>query len=85
MDDFDAHELAQLGLKKIEDAIVGLLTRHRDGLATDAIVSELGLGSDLPADRRNLIATAVLDLLVYSGRILWDGGRGVYVDNPEKG
>lgn len=38
MDDFGAHELAQLGLKKIEDAIVGLLTRHRDGLASSALV-----------------------------------------------
>lgn len=85
MDDFDAQELAQLGLKKIEDAVVGLLTRHRDGLATDAIASELGLGADLPPEKRNLIATAILDLLVHSGRILWDSRRSVYVDNPEMG
>lgn len=85
MDDFDAQEMAQLGLKKIEDAIVGLLTRHPEGLATDAIVGELGLGSGLPAGKRNLIATAVLELLTHAGRIVWDGGRKVYLDNPDKG
>jgi len=85
MDDFDAREMAQLGLKKIEDAIVGLLTRHPDGLAADVIAGELGLEADSPDGAHDLIARAVLDMLVRAGRIRWDAGRGVYVDNPEKG
>ena len=84
MDDFEAQELAQLGIKKIEDAVVGLLSRHTKGLETAAIADGLGLGADLPPDKRNLIAVAILDLLVHSGRILRDERHGVYVDNPDK-
>lgn len=83
--DLDAQEMAQLGLKKIEDAIVSLLSRRAQGLSSDAIAGALGLGAGLPPDKRGSIAAAVLDLLVQSGRILWDERRRVYLDNPEKG
>lgn len=36
MGDLDAEELAQLGLKHIEDAVVAVLTRHQDGLPVSA-------------------------------------------------
>jgi hypothetical protein len=84
MGDLEAQELAQLGIKKIEDAVVGLLTRHSNGMAIDAITSGLGLGTDLPDEKRHLITVAILDLLVHSGRILRDESRGVYLDNPDK-
>jgi hypothetical protein len=82
--DLDAQEMAQLGLKKIEDAIVSLLSRRAEGLNTEAIADELGLGAGLPPDKRGSIASAVLGLLVQSGRVLWDEQRRVYLDNPEK-
>jgi hypothetical protein len=84
MGDLDAQELAQLGLKHIEDAVVGLLSRHDNGLTEVAITEQLGLGKGLSLGKRTIIATAVLQLLLESGRILWDGRAGVYRDNPEK-
>lgn len=84
MNDLEAQELAQLGLKKIEDAVVGLLTRHKNGMPTETVTEELGLGTDLPSEKRHQMTEAILDLLVHSGRILRDEGRGVYLDNPDK-
>jgi hypothetical protein len=84
MGDFDAQELAQLGLKHIEDAIVGLLARHDEGLTETAISERLGLADGFAAGRRTMIAAAVVALLLDSGRIFWDGTSGVYRDNPDK-
>lgn len=76
-------ELAQAGLKYIEDAVVALLTRHPEGMPMSEIAESLGLSSDLDAKKRDLIAMGVLELLVKSGRILWDEEAGRYKDNPE--
>jgi hypothetical protein len=84
MGDLDAEELAQLGLKQIEDAIVALLTRHQDGLTAGTISAKLGLGESLEGDERAMIANAVVGLLLKAGRIRWDGNRRVYVDNPDQ-
>jgi hypothetical protein len=83
MGDLDAQELAQLGLKHIQDAVVGLLSRHAGGLTKAAISERLGLAENLPVRQRTMIATAVLALLLESGRILWDGQSRVYRDNPD--
>lgn len=83
MSDRQERELAQQGLKYIEDAVVGLLTRHPQGLPRSAIADTLGLRSDLKAEERDLIAAGILELLVKSGRILWDEQRGLYKDNPD--
>ena len=85
MADLDAQEQAQLGLKKIEDAVVMLLSREPDGLSTEAIARDLGLNAGLPPGRQNAMASAVLELLLHSGRVLRDGRQGVWLDNPEKG
>ena len=84
MSDLNNREQAQLGLQYIEDAVVNLLTRHPDGLKQRQIAEVLGLSEDLPVAHREMIAGGVLELLVGSGRILWDGARGAYVDNPDK-
>lgn len=79
----DDRELAQLGLKYIEDSIVDILTRHPKGMATGQIAEALGLRTDLEAGRRDMIAAGILELLVRSGRIVWDEQAGIYLDNPE--
>ena len=84
MSDMDHRENAQLGLQYIEDAIVALLTQHTSGMPPSAVASALGLDTDGDARRRDLIAAGILGLLVQNGRILWDGERGVYVDNPDR-
>jgi hypothetical protein len=83
MSDLDHRELAQEGLKLIEDAIVGLLTRHSDGMPPDQIAGILGLraGGD-PAEQDRLV-DSILAFLVKSGRILWDADARRYKDNPD--
>jgi hypothetical protein len=82
MSDLDERELAQLGLKHIEDAVVALLSRHATGMPLAEIADALGLRSDLEGEQRNMVAAGVLELLVKSGRILWDAEAGRYRDNP---
>lgn len=84
MSNIDHRELAQLGLKHIQDAIVDLLTRHPEGMTESQISTVLGLGDDLRPEYQSLIAAGVLDLLVQSGRILLNTETGVYQDNPER-
>ena len=83
MSDLDSRELAQLGLKHIQDAIVALLSRHVDGMAVDEIADVLGLGTGPDDQRRDMIAAGILELLVGSGRIRFDEQAGRYRDNPD--
>lgn len=83
MSDLDNRELAQLGLKHIEDAVVALLSRHAAGMPLAEIADALGLRSDLPDERRNMVAAGILELLVKSGRIVWDAAAERYRDNPD--
>lgn len=83
MSDLDERELAQQGLKNIEDAIVGLLTRHPQGLSCAQIAEMLGLHSDFVPEEPDLVAAGILTLLAKSGRILWDGDAQLYKDNPD--
>lgn len=84
MRDHDHREHAQLGLQHIEDAIVGLLTQHQEGMPPAAIADALGLEAGIDPERRDLIAAGILELLVQNGRILWDEERSVYIDNPDR-
>jgi hypothetical protein len=85
MNDLDHREQAQLGLKYIEDSVVNLLTRHPKGLSTPAIAEVLGLSSELEPKHRDMIASGILELLVRSGRILWNETSHTYIDNPDRG
>ena len=82
MRDIIQRERAQLGLQYVEDAIVALLTEHPAGLQASAVADVLGLRTDLDPAHRDMIAEGVLSLLSRNGRIVWDDGRQVYVDNP---
>ena len=82
MSDLDFQEQAQLGLKYIEDAVVNLLTRHPNGLSAADVAGSLGLAAGLEASHRDRLITAVLELLVGSGRILHDAN--VFKDNPAR-
>lgn len=84
MSDLVAQERAQLGLKHIQDAVVDLLSRHAEGMSEADVTERLGLGEGLSRSNRHMLATAVLTLLLESGRVLWDPDAGVYRDNPEK-
>lgn len=84
MNDLDFQEQAQLGLKYIEDAVVNLLTRHANGLTDSAIAEALGLGVGLTSVQRLRFTTAILELLVSSGRILRDGESNLFKDNPDR-
>jgi len=83
MSDLDSRELAQLGLKHIEDAVVALLSRRPEGLPLGEIADTLGLQSGLKGERRDMLAAGVLELLVKSGRIMWDAAAERYRDNPD--
>lgn len=83
MRELHSREMAQQGLQYIEDAVVGLLTQRSGGMPKEEIAAALGLRNDLPSDRRDLIVAGVLELLVKSGRIIWDKEAQIYRDNPD--
>jgi len=84
MRDLPQRERAQLGLQYIEDAVVAILTEHSRGLNSSTVADALGLRADLDPSHRDMVAEGVLALLVQNGRILWDGKRQLYVDNPAR-
>jgi hypothetical protein len=84
MRDLMSRELAQQGLQFVEDAVVNLLTRHPEGMTTERIADVLGLRGDLEPEHRDLIVAGILELLVKSGRILWDEQAQIYKDNPDR-
>jgi len=85
MRDTHDREMAQLGLKYIEDAVVNLLTRHDAGMTTHEIAEalELDLGRSTDSAVRDEMADGILRLLVATGRIRRDQEAGVYKDNPD--
>jgi hypothetical protein len=85
MGDMHDREMAQLGLKHIEDAVVNLLTRHGTGMTTREIAEalDLALGMNAEPTIRDEMADGILRLLSATGRILRDEENGVYKDNPD--
>ena len=77
MNDLDQRERAQLGLQYIEDAVVNLLVQHPKVLQASQIAELLGLSP-------TAIGPGVLEELVKSSRILWDGSTSTYLDNPQR-
>lgn len=84
MRDLAIAERAQLGLEYIEDAIVTLLANHTEGLSAAEVADVLGLPADMNGEHRDLIAAGILQLLVRSGRVIWDPVAGRYIDNPDR-
>ena len=83
MRDLKSRELAQQGLQYVEDAVVSLLANHPEGMGTSRIADALGLRDDLDPKHQDLIVAGILELLVKSGRLIWDEGAQIYRDNPD--
>jgi hypothetical protein len=85
MRDMHDREMAQLGLKYIEDAVVNLLTRHEAGMTTHEIAEalEIDLGRGAEKSVRDEMADGILRLLAATGRIARNEDTGVYKDNPD--
>ena len=65
-------EIAQEGLRQIEDAILRLLGDNPKGLRNSDIASSLNLHSDFRGRQRNCLTYSVLGRLLASGRVAWD-------------
>ncbi len=63
-------QMAQEGLRHIENAILELLYRNPQGLRNVQIANMLGLFSDFRGEQRNFLTYAVLGRLLAQGRIL---------------
>ena len=65
-------ELAQAGLRQIEDAILRLLDANPQGLRNVDVARTLSLRSDFPERRRDFLTYSVLGGLLERGSIVWD-------------
>ena len=65
-------EVAQDGLRKIEDAILQLIEQNPQGLRNFEIAELLELRSDFRGDQRNYLTYSVLGGLLASSRVAWD-------------
>ena len=68
----DDRELAQTGLRQIEDAILGLLQRHPEGLRNAQIAELLNLRSDFDGRQKDYLTYSVLGGLLKRGRVARD-------------
>lgn len=64
------HELAQAGLRQIEDAILRLLDANPQGLRNVDVARTLSLRSDFPERRRDFLTYSVLGGLLERGSIV---------------
>lgn len=63
-------QMAQEGMRHIENAILELLFRNPQGLRNLQIANMLGLSSEFRGEQRNFLTYAVLGRLLAQGRIL---------------
>lgn len=65
-------EIAQDGLKRIEDAIVRVLEKNPQGLRNSEIAEELGLRSDFQGKQKDYLTYSVLGGLLRKAQVAWD-------------
>ena len=70
--DLDARQMASVGLRGIEDAILSLLSRNPQGLRNSEIATALGLRSDVQGSQRNYLTYSVLGGLLAQDKIARD-------------
>ena len=70
--DSSERELAQEGLRKIEDAILALLEMRLDGLRNSEIAECLGLRSDFRGKQKDYLTYSVLGRLMKADRVTWN-------------
>ena len=71
-------QIAQEGLRHIENAIIELLHRNPQGLRNVQIAEMLGLSSDFRNEHRNFLTYAFLGRLLAQGRILRNAETKTY-------
>jgi hypothetical protein len=68
-------EKAGRGLQFIQDAVIDLLSEHREGLTNAQIAKELGLHSDYQGHHQGYLAWSVMGLLLNAGKVEKRGRR----------
>lgn len=77
-------QMAQEGIKHIENAILELLFRNPQGLTNAQIANLLNLYSEFRGEQRNFLTYATLGRLLSQGRILRDPETKTYkISNPD--
>jgi len=65
-------EIAQDGLRRIENAIIRILDKHPQGLRNSEIAEELGLRSDFQGKQKDYLTYSVLGGLLRKARVVWN-------------
>ena len=66
---------AETGLQLMQDAVVELLSAHREGLTNAQIANELGLQSDYEGHHQGYLSWAVMGLLLNANKVEKRGRR----------
>ena len=66
---------AERGLQLVQDAILDLLSEHRQGLTNAQIANELGLQSDYEGHHHGYLSWAVMGLLINAHKVEKRGRR----------
>ena len=73
-----AREIAQEGLRQIEEAMLRLLENNPQGLRNSEIADLLNLRPDFRGGQRNYLTYSVLGGLLASGKIAWNQKTKVF-------
>ncbi len=79
--DSDTVEIAQSGLRQIEEAIIKLLNANPQGLRNVDIARGLGLSLDLEGNQKNQLTYAVLGGLLSRGEVNRDADTKLFTSN----
>jgi hypothetical protein len=60
---------AERGLQLMQDAVIDLLSEHREGLTNAQIANELGLRSDYQGQHQGYLSWAVMGLLLNANKV----------------
>jgi hypothetical protein len=78
----EPHDLAQEGLKRLKEAVIGLLKTHPEGLRNAEIASTLGIRSDHRGKQRNYLSFSILGLLMGAGEVIKTSDRRYKIAPP---
>ena len=73
------YTMAQMGLRKLEDAILLLLESHPTGLGNSEIAESLGLRSDFQGRQKDYLTYSVLGGLLKKGKVTRNTGSTKYI------
>ncbi len=77
-DDRAARDMAQVGLRLIEDAIMVLLSAHPEGLRNSEVAELLDLRSGFRGRQKDYLTYSVLGGLLAQGRVAWDAETKIF-------